>query len=238
MKKYTIDAFSFAISSKASFFIFLEIAFGTVFSLISLTLFADLMKDVLENDVIHFDTNVSNFFYSTRTPLLTNIMFGITALGSEILLIIASISFIFFAWKRHKQEAILFSVVLGVSAIVNFFVKQFVQRPRPEFAPLYLEHSFSFPSGHAMNSFVFYAMLAYFIFHFTRNNKLSSIIAALSVLLIVLIGISRIYLGVHYPTDVIGGYIAGFWVFITAVMMNRTIIFFKLFKESKKVVKV
>ena len=85
-----------------------------------------------------------------------------------------------------------------------------------------------------MNSFIFYCLLAYFVYHFTKNRTLSiwASIAALG--LILLIGLSRVYLGVHYPSDVIAGYIAGLFVFVTAIVLDKTVLWLKLRREKKR----
>lgn len=168
-----------------------------------------------------------------RSPLLTKIMETITFFGSGTFLVpAAAIIIIYLFLKKHKAESFLFFIVLAMGLILNNLIKILVQRPRPDLSPIFIEQTFSFPSGHAMNSFIFYALLAYLIFHFTKNKKLAFIISVISIILIVLIGISRIYLGVHYPSDVIAGFIAGFWWFITALLIRQTINFFKLFKET------
>lgn len=221
--------------TNASPIILIEIIGGIILSFFSLFVFVDIAKDVLEKEGVFIDNAISQFIYSFRNPLLTKIMFGITQLGGEYLLVGATLALIFFAWKKHKREAILFSIILGMGEVINFLIKIVIQRPRPELSPLYeVVKSYSFPSGHAMNSFIFYSLLAYFVFHFTRKKRLSIFISVLSLILIFLIGFSRIYLGVHYPSDVIAGFIAGFWVVITAIFIERTLVFYKLFRGSKK----
>jgi len=96
------------------------------------------------------------------------------------------------------------------SALLNWLLKDFFQRPRPHFAhPLLVETSYSFPSGHAMESFVAYGMLAYFAVLALRTWEARVGVVCGAALLVVLIGFSRMYLGVHYFSDVIAGYAAG-----------------------------
>ena len=121
-----------------------------------------------------------------------------------------------------------------MSALINYALKSVIQRPRPSFYPLLLESDYSFPSGHSMDSFVFYATLAYLVFHFTGNKEFAVVCSAFSIVLIIAIGISRIYLGVHYPTDVLAGYLGGLGWFTSVILIQKTLIFYKLFKEKHK----
>ncbi|HVF69803.1 MAG TPA: phosphatase PAP2 family protein, partial [Xanthomonadales bacterium] len=89
----------------------------------------------------------------------------------------------------------------------------------------------SFPSGHSMNSSVFFLSLTYFIFRNTRNRKLGIILTIFSGIIVVLIGLSRIYLGVHFPSDVLGGYAAGLLWFVAVLLFEKIIIFLRLFKK-------
>ncbi len=217
--------------SHIAIIIFTEIFLGSILSFFSLYLFIKVAQEVFEKETVALDVIISYGIYSLRNPLLTDVMFAITFLGADFVLGAATLVLIILAWKHYKKEALLFSSVLIMTGALNLFLKGLIQRPRPDLAPLIdLTNSYSFPSGHAMNAFVFYSLLAYFAFHFTRNKKFTLVISFIAIILILLIGISRIYLGVHYPSDVIAGFIAGFWVFVTGVLIERTVAFFRLFK--------
>lgn len=235
VKEYMENLVRILKATKASAIIFFEIVGGIILSLFSLLVFIDIAKDVLEKEGAFIDNAISQFIYSFRNPILTDIMLAISFLGAAFILEVATILIIILAWKKHKREAVLFTSVLAMGMILNYLLKILIQRPRPDLAPLLnLEHSYSFPSGHAMNSFIFYSLVSYFVFHFTRKKRLSAIVSVLSLILIFLIGFSRIYLGVHYPSDVIAGFIVGFWVFVTTILIERTIVFFHLFRGTKE----
>jgi len=231
--KFLTKVTRFSLSSKSSFIITSEVLVGIITCLLSLLIFLIFTKEVLEKDIVLLDHQISLFVYSLRSPELTAVMFFITSFGDRILLILTALVIMIFSIKNHKKEAVLFGVALAMGAIINGVFKEMAQRPRPALAPLAIERTYSFPSGHAMNSFIFYALLSYFSYHFFRNRKISLFISTTCALLIILIGFSRIYLGVHYFTDVIAGYFAGFWWFITILLVEYSLVFYKLFKKSE-----
>ena len=119
--------------------------------------------------------------------------------------------------------------------LLNLLLKSVFQRERPDLLPLVNEPTFSFPSGHAMNSMIFFAALSYFIFYHMNHMRTGRILIAVSVVLIFLIGISRIYLGAHYPTDVVAGYVAGLLWFFIVVFFEKSVSFLQIFRiKSRK----
>ncbi|MEW9673478.1 phosphatase PAP2 family protein [Ammoniphilus sp. 3BR4] len=148
----------------------------------------------------------------------------ITYLGSGYFLFpLLGFLIIILCYQRQYTIALIFLVnYLGVH-VLNDLLKEFFERERPSLYHLVSEDSYSFPSGHAMNSLAFYALLAY---HFCKKQyNESDLLIPLwlfSGILILLIGTSRIYLGVHYFTDIIGGYLSGLtWLFISIYLYKR-----------------
>jgi len=147
-----------------------------------------------------FDSAVRNAVHSFSSPLMTSLMVGISATGTDLFM--GALGFLS-VWRllqlERRRDAIVFVVtVLAAEALMEILKLAFHRaRPMPFFAER--PDSFSFPSGHALKSAVFYVLLAWL-----ASCHWAIRIAA--VLLALLIGISRVYLGVHYPTDVIGGY--------------------------------
>lgn len=231
------NIFQFASSSQVSFFIFLEVICGIISGLASFILFIDIAEDVLKKEGIFIDTAIAQFVYSFRNPVLTTIMRFISFLGAEFIIFATVFITLFFLCNKHKREATLFFFMISMGFVLNTVIKYLLKIPRPDIDPLYIEKFYGFPSGHAMNSFIFYASLSYFMFHFTHNKKLSVALSCVSGILIILIGFSRIYLGVHYPSDVIAGFIVGFWWLVTTIVMDKTIIFYNLYRNRKKVKK-
>jgi len=221
-------------SSHLSLVLFVEIIISVFVSLVSLYLFLELGEEVLDKDILQFDSLITNFIYSFRSTFLNQVMMFFTSLGSGLALITMSVITIFYIGAVRKKDVAIYLGILCSGAILNIILKFLYQRPRPENLPLIHENSLSFPSAHAMNSFVFFAALSYFIFRETNNRNVTLIVSFASIIIIGLIGISRIYLGVHYPSDVLGGFIAGFLWFTSAILFEKTIIFKRLYKSRKK----
>ena len=225
---------NFSLSSKLAFILFLEIIFALLISLASLYLFLKIGHEVLDKDILVIDTTITNFIYSFRSPPVTEVMMYFTYLGSAMVLFTLSIITIIFISKFRKKDVLIYLGILYSAVLLNLVLKYMYQRPRPDDFPLIHENSLSFPSGHAMNSFVFFAALSYFIFRETRNIKIGLVVSLISLIIIGLIGISRVYLGVHYPSDVIGGFIAGFLWFVSAILFEKIVIVKRLYKNTKK----
>lgn len=139
---------------------------------------------------------------STNT---TAIMIFISHLGSAVTLITLTIAFILLLKNRRDAKYIAINLVLVF--LLNRILKFIIARPRPEILRLVTEDGYSFPSGHAMVSMGFYGFLIYLIYKKIKDKKIKYPLILFLSLLILFIGISRIYLGVHYATDVIGGFI-------------------------------
>ncbi len=153
---------------------------------------------------------------------ITAIMIFVSFLGSAITLITLSLASIFLVKDKKYSKLIILNLVL--SFILNKILKLIIARPRPPRLRLVIENGYSFPSGHSMVSFAFYGFLIYLINKNIKNKKIKYPLIVLLSLLILLIGISRIYLGVHYVTDVLGGYIIG---------LIYLIVFIKVLKKKK-----
>lgn len=191
---------------------------------VSLSIFIFILINVLDGNTGNFDNNVYNAVISLKSNFITCIVRIITRFGdAEMLILIAIICLIFI---KNKKIGGSIAINLASVGLINHILKEIIQRPRP---PIELrmveESSFSFPSGHAMASMAFYGLIIYFISKNMKNNKLKKVICIILSILIFLIGTSRIYLGVHYATDVL----AGFAISIVYLILYITFVL-KLFK--------
>lgn len=173
---------------------------------ICLLVFLFILVNVLNNKITAFDTNIYNVISIVKNDVVTTIFKVITELGSaKILIIIALASLVI---VKNKKIGIAICANLASIGILNQILKNIIQRPRPEGFRLVEERGYSFPSGHSMASMAFYGLLIYFIFLNVKNKIARNTICIALSALIFLIGISRIYLGVHYASDVLGGFLA------------------------------
>ena len=171
-------------------------------------------KEIMNGDIVGYKL-VSTFLISDfATPIakfITN--FG----GAIILIILAPMLFIFIKNKKIGISVILNLIIITV---LNQLLKRIVQRPRPTEFRIVEESGYSFPSGHSMVSMAFYGYSIYLIYKYVKNKYLKWISIILLSILICFIGISRIYLGVHYTSDVLGGFfisISYLIIYISAV---------------------
>lgn len=193
----------------------LSLLLGLTAAIGVLVFFGWLTDEVLEGDTRAFDEATRAAVHQLASPTLTTTMRGISFFGSTQFLFPASavivLVFFFRAWKR---EAILLAVTMVGASLLNITLKLAFKRVRPEpFFNLATPKSFSFPSGHSLASFCFFGALAAIVTARTKSRRFRVLILITTAAIILLIGLSRIYLGVHYATDVIAGYTAALiWI--------------------------
>lgn len=168
-------------------------------------LFIELLDDVLEGDLMTLDLLAKAFFVENlRADWLTPIMESISALATPVSLLVLLLVIVAFA--PGKRPGMFCTVNLVLVVLLNVLLKELVQRPRPEDINLVVETGFSFPSGHSMVAMAFFGLLVWLVWHHERDRTLRLACCAGFSLIILLIGISRIYLGVHYASDVLAGF--------------------------------
>lgn len=201
----------------------IKYSIGFIIAFISFIIFLDFGSQVKGIDSgIYFDKRVISEVSQLVTPSIKRVMIFISFIGSAKFYIPISIALIYYFYKRKQLLNIiaLLSGILG-SAIMNFLIKGYYQRMRPEDFFQIKELGFSFPSGHSMVGISAYFMLTYIFFRDKPWNTKKILAWATTVLLVVSIGLSRIYLGVHWPTDVIGGFALGFiWIYVNIIIID------------------
>jgi membrane-associated phospholipid phosphatase len=191
-----------------------------LFAAAALFIFGWLAEEMLEGDTQRFDSLVRAAVHQHATPGLTRSMMGFSFLGSvatvSVLGVVVLSAFLYF--RQVRLAALLGITMIGMAAL-DFVLKLAFHRPRPVafFGPS--PSSYSFPSGHSFGALCFYGVLAAIFAARAHGKPAKSFIWIVAAVLIAMIGLSRIYLGVHYPSDVIAGYCAGaVWVAAVGLM--------------------
>lgn len=194
----------------------LHLTVGLALAVGCLWFFGDLAEDVVTNDqLVRFDQAVAIVLHRTSIPALTAFFLVVTALGSvEVLALLGLIVTAIYGLRRRWLHVATWLAALAGGAVLNQLLKELFARPRPSFAdPLLSETSYSFPSGHAMLSLVVYGLMTYFAVLALRTWRARTAVVFGAALLVVLIGVSRMYLGVHYFSDVLAGFaVGGLWL--------------------------
>lgn len=173
--------------------------------LIGLIIFLELAEDVFSKEILRADMIgyklISSFLIS---DFATPIAKFITNFGGVLVLVVTTI-ILFISIKNKKIGLSIFANLCMITGL-NVLLKQIVQRPRPTEYRIITETGYSFPSGHSMISMAFYGFLIYLIYQYVKNKYLKIGLIVFLSILIISIGISRIYLGVHYTSDVMAGF--------------------------------
>ena len=189
----------------------LALGLGFTAAILALYAFAKLADDVLERDMDQLDGAVVEWLRQFSSPALDTAARVVSFLGSEAIAVLLVLLLVVFAQQRRWGTICALLLTTGGAQLLNNVLKELFQRTRP--APvlgLIPAQEFSFPSGHAMVSMAFYCFIAYVSWRVLRGWRRAAWTVGL-LLLVLLIGLSRLYLGVHYLTDVAAGYLAGFF---------------------------
>jgi membrane-associated phospholipid phosphatase len=190
---------------------------GVLFTALLLWGFASIADAVGDNGrVAAADAGLTHWIEGHDTEWGETFFAGVSLLGAPILIGIVVIATIVYARRRDWVRAAAFPLATISGAALNMLLKYVFHRGRPQYATEFITHaSWSFPSGHAMESMVGYGMLLAVTLHGLRDSNRRRLLIAAAALLIFLIGVSRVYLAVHYLTDVIAGWLAGgAWLFV------------------------
>lgn len=186
-----------------------------------LIIFISLTILIFTNNTKLFDNKIYSFIISFKSNQLTNFMKTMTNFSSvKVTIIISLLALTSLLWKNKK--GLYLDIVVAVTFIINYILKIIFRRPRPTILRLINETGYSFPSGHSMISLGLYGFIIYLIYQNKNINKYFKILTiSLLSIIIILIGISRIYLGVHYPSDVLGGYLMSSIILIVLTTIYR-----------------
>ena len=193
-----------------------------VFCLWALFIVADM---IFEDKNFSFDEKVFTFIQPWVSPLHTSFMQVITFLGSQNFLLPANLILIGFYlfFRNNRLTAYKIATVSITSVAVMFLMKFFLQRERPLVPLIAKVHGYSFPSGHTFTSVTFYGIIAYIIYKNVKSTILKWILIVACVILIVLVGFSRVYFRLHYASDVIAAFCLGLiWLLLAKWFLVKT----------------
>ena len=185
--------------------------------------FYALTEELSENKLKVFDDFVISHIVALRSPFYTQFMKSITFIGNLIgYILIVPILTIFFILRKSWRVSLEITVVLLLSSGLNIVLKNIIGRERPpEIGRLVVAEFYSFPSGHAMSAITFYGFIVYLSIILIKKAWLKYGVILLCIFMTALIGLSRIYLGVHYPSDILAGYMAGMgWLMFCIMILN------------------
>jgi undecaprenyl-diphosphatase len=187
-------------------------------------LFAGSIEDFLTKDpIVNIDKILSSFIPTIRTEFLTKIFTYITYFGTSQVVIAFLVAVTFILIINQKSRYIIPLLISTIGASVSVYISKIAfHRPRPDIA-IYYEPSYSFPSGHATIAVALYGFVAYLIIHFLKSTKQKLNTLFFALIFILLIGISRIYLGEHYLSDVYSGYLLGFLWLIIGIAITKVL---------------
>ncbi|PSB24726.1 phosphatase PAP2 family protein [Stenomitos frigidus] len=195
---------------------------GLMIAAFALWGFYEIAEGVLEQETQSLDTRILMAIRQWHTPFLDRLMVVITNLGNPSVLLVASLLLAaFLLWRKRRAETVTLAIAAIGALGLNVVLKDLFARSRPELWQRTVDVNFySFPSGHAMMSVVVFGIIGYLLAAHLPRWRL--VIATLTVLLVCAIGFSRLYFGVHWPTDIVAGYAAG-TVWLVACILSLEI---------------
>ncbi|MBI4510100.1 MAG: phosphatase PAP2 family protein [Deltaproteobacteria bacterium] len=195
---------------------------GAAVALAAGILFVRIAYDVYRGEVLHWDMQVLTWIQAHRHPLLTYFFERTTALGSNLILVVVAVgacAALFLSGRRDMAAAIAAALLGG--QLLSGGLKLLFARPRPDVPALTSARGYAFPSGHAVNSVVFFVTLALLVSGHVKGRALRIFLLLYALFVGALVSVSRLYLGVHYPSDVLGGALVGISWSITVVIFEH-----------------
>lgn len=179
--------------------------------------------------------NFNVFVANNRNKFWTGFFKIFTHLGSFYTLAVLAIIGVVLIWfvMKNKRMSAFYAGTFAIVCISNFVIKQIVRRARPEHLMIIAETGFSFPSGHAMMTLAFFALVIHFVWKTLKNKPLKIALISLFSVIILAMGFSRIYLGVHYLSDILAGFLISFAMVVVCLIIYNTK-WFKFLKDKEQ----
>ena len=195
-----------------------HLVFAWILVLAPLLLWGKLAEDVWKHEAFSFDDPILLWLHAHSNPALDRVMLAFSLVGGYPLLGVSALLLVAFLVSSRRRAALFVTLCIGGVSALNVSAKMVFARARPDlWVSLAPEPDYSFPSGHAMLSSAFVAMVLALIWRATRSNARGEswrrVAALLGVAFVLAVGLSRLYLGVHYPSDIAAGWLASLsWV--------------------------
>jgi membrane-associated phospholipid phosphatase len=202
---------------------YVTIAISAILFIIALNGFVELTDELAENELGFIDRSVTEFVTSFRGKALTDYFIFVTHLGDRYAYVLMTVllAAFYLIKKRSWKFIVQATLVLLLASLSNIVLKKVINRARPSLEHLVSVNTLSYPSGHSMSAMAFYGFLIFLSVRYRMQVWIRYLLVTMLTLLILSIGISRVYLGVHYPSDVAAGFIGGFiWVCFCAVLFS------------------
>lgn len=205
----------------------IEFIAAAIILLLSVLFFSIIADEIVIEKENPFDTAVFGYVSSFTSPSLTKAALFVTNFGSGFFLIPAYIFIILYHVNIKKtQEATIVGIVAMISLLSGWLLKVLFHRPRPSLPLISAAGGFSFPSGHSLGGFTFSGVLIYVLWRSSLNLFLKWLLSILLIIFSILIGLSRIYLRVHFASDVLGS------LLLTLVWLSLTFILLKTIERK------
>lgn len=202
---------------------FLLLLGGLGLAALFIVLFAELAEEVMEKELGRFDSSIIDSFEAIAGGTMDKIMFIFTEMGSAWFLTVLSILILIILGIKMKDKwgVLFFIIAVGGGSLLTLLLKNVYDRQRPSVNAEIDAVGYSFPSGHSMGSLIFYGFVIYLVIRTHQRPWIQWLSVTLLGMLVLMIGTSRIYLGAHFPSDVIAGYVAGFiWLTLSLVALE------------------
>jgi undecaprenyl-diphosphatase len=196
---------------------------GLVFSVAVMLAMAELHEETGEPYFTRLDQVGMQAIHAHDSPALTRVAFALSWIGSPATLVPVVGGAGILLWKRRlRRDAVLLVAGMAGAAVLDTVLKLHFRRVRPDVPWAFVtEHSFSFPSGHSAGAVVLYGVVTYLVWKHLRTAWQRIGVVAAALLIVAGIGASRVYLGVHYPTDVAAGYLVGLMWLVPVIGTNE-----------------
>lgn len=211
---------------------YITIAIALLFFVIALKGFIELTDELAENELGEFDTTITEWVIGFRADGLTTYFRFMTDMGDRYAYVIITVLLGAYFFVRHRNWKFVAQTVavLLLATLSNILIKGVINRQRPTLEHLVTVNTLSYPSGHSMSAMAFYGFLIYLCTQMKMPTLARIPLMILLMVIILSIGVSRIYLGVHFPSDVAAGFLGGLiWVALCAILFN----IFSLWRKRK-----